>query len=264
MEPYLQRQHRLLSEKNTSAKASWQKLHAIASLPTSQSDQLASFKPKVVIDLAGHWYLVAKQQAFRKQPAFALSMQYPITLLIVALIVFGILNFKVMPNLITGLDLHSATLPKFSQFIYQYYLIICCVTVLFLGLFTAAVFLINRAVQDMQLIPTWLQKLQPLQNLVKNHNQYVTGHKLQAWNIAGIIINDADVDGFITKSEWQLAQQLNTQAMTLKAATPNFDSTWATDANQQLNTLSTAILGPVIGAFVIAIYLPIFQLGSTA
>ena len=264
MQPYIQRQHLLLSEKNNSPDSSWQQLQRSVALPSAESDQLAAFKPTKPINLASHWYLVAKQNAFREQPTVALSMQYPVALLVISIVVFSIINFRVMPALTLGFDTLSAPLPEFTLFIYQYYLLICGATLLLLGGLTAAVYFINHAAKNMTKIPVWLEKLKPLQQWVRYHNHCVIGHKLQAWMVAAVPLTETDLAGLISNQEWQLAQQQNTLAETLKAATPQFNGSVVADTNQQLTTLSTAILGPVIGAFVVAIYLPIFQLGSIA
>ena len=116
-----------------------------------------------------------------------------------------------------------------------------------------------------------LKKLKPISNLLKLliiftpwinlHNQYCAYIKLAAWHLVNITIQEQDLDSLLTKEEFNLANNTNNLKATLNYASPNIDPHQLMLMNQRLNTIITLFLGFIIGAFIIAVYLPIFSLG---
>lgn len=264
----LLRQHQILTEKLGSAEQSWQQLQqslpAASKLPTQASANLQNFKPAHSISLAAHWYLVARQQQFHSNPPVLLSASYPVALLVLTIIVAAILSVKVLPILTSSFDLHSSQLPALTHFIQQYFEWIAGATV---AIISALIFLtntINNALRNMRPAPDWTLKTGLFNDWLHKHNRLVTGTKLQAWRQAGVPFNSDHAADLISAEEWQLAEACDTLTETLKAATPSIDPAVIAHSNQQINIISMAIIGPVIGGLVIAIYLPIFQIGSIA
>lgn len=261
MEPYLLRQHKILTEKLGSAEESWRQLRH-QPLAFEPNNELDGFQPRQTVSVAGSWYLLAKKNELAYRSALRISIAYPVALLIIASICFGTMVTKVLPIF---KELYSSSLmplPQLTQLVLDYFLVIGLGTTAVLLLFVVATVLVNRAIKTSQMIPRVFYKLAIFSPWIENYNNNIHGRKLLAWHQTGIQLTAPDVDGFISAEELKLAQDNNTLKETLRDLTPELSEATLASINQQINIMATALLGPVIGLFLVAMYLPIFQMGS--
>lgn len=262
MQKYLLRQHLLMTEKYRDCERSWSEIGKFIEIPEKQGKLNNYLRPQVPISQAAHWYLIAKQNESAKNRVIKLSLFYPMSLIILSIMIMQMVSLFVLPEFENIYLSSEQNLPLLSGFIFLH--LESMITLLAFTLFFILFFslMINSRLKRLKPINNLLKLLIVFTPQIKLHNQYCAHIKLVAWELLNIKIQEQSLDGLISTEEFVLASKTDNLKNTLTYASPDMDPHQMMLMNQRLNTLITLFIGVIIGVFIIGVYLPIFSLGQ--
>ncbi|MCP4320373.1 MAG: hypothetical protein GY951_02030 [Psychromonas sp.] len=262
MEKHLLRQHLLLSNKYQDCEQSWAELGKHTELPQGKAPLNSYLQPEQAISTAAHWYLFAQQTELANKPKISLSLFYPLVLTAFSMLVMAIVSLFVFPEFVAMYLDTNLEFPPLSNFMMLHIENIMSFIFILLLLIVGFSLSINMQLKKAKPINKLTKYLYIFNPWVNLHNRYCAAIKLIAWQKIGVDISEPQLDGFITPQEFLLAKNTHNLLDTFFDAAPTIDPHKNMLMNQRLNTFFTIIIGIVIGAFIIATYIPIFQLGE--
>ncbi len=259
-----QRQHLLLTQKLQSCEKSWELLSDLTQDLQSAPELSGSFKPDKDISTAAKYYLAAKKSEFLQSPPVKLSIFYPIFLLIFSSFILVLFITRILPSFQSVYSNTGAMLPSFTSLILEYNTWFLCIMLMMIITIFIVCYHINQAMKNMQQLPRWLTVTGIFNTWSNTYNNFVTGQQLQAWYYCGLKLATEQISPLLSSQEWELAKKNQLEIQTLIAVTPKLDPLQNYQINQKINLVLTLLIAIFIGALIIAMYLPIFQLGSVS
>lgn len=227
----------------------------------------------------------AVSQAREYWSGFNSLISYLVTVMVIAFVIVNIFVIKVMPTMKAAFDSFGAELPLFTKMVvtnHAFYSALMSLIVLVIGASLWLAFYVKKRIAEFLPLDKWCDYIPVIKNLKETYGYFLLVNYLdvfiraglsdraafdQAFKLAAIDINNIrHVDILQWATALNVSVEINSLAEEIsyqKGQIGSYFGRAMISVRESLTLFTQVFLGIIIGMLLIAMYLPIFMLGST-